>query len=101
MGRGGRNVIGGRQQGRVVSFQVANGLIPRMLCQLRHLWLNQGDDFYILANIALICQAPSFVDGHCQRFSFSFYVLQKIFKALFQPNRNAILTDGITDNYQL
>jgi len=39
--------------------------------------------------------APSFVDGHCQRFSFSFYVLQKIFKALSQPNRNAILTDGI------
>ncbi|MCG6911438.1 MAG: hypothetical protein LJE94_15120, partial [Deltaproteobacteria bacterium] len=25
--------------------------------------------------------ATSFVDGHCQRFSFSFYVLQKIFKA--------------------
>jgi hypothetical protein len=40
--------------------------------------------------------ATSFVDGHCQRFSFSFYVLQKIFKALSQPNRNAILTDGIT-----
>jgi hypothetical protein len=40
--------------------------------------------------------APSFVDGHCQHFSFSFYVLQKIFKALSQPNRNAILTDGIT-----
>jgi hypothetical protein len=37
----------------------------------------------------------SFVDGHCQRFSFSFYVLQKIFKALSQLNRNAILTDGI------
>ena len=40
--------------------------------------------------------APSFVDGHCQRFSFSFYVWQKIFKALSQPNRNAILTDGLT-----
>jgi hypothetical protein len=41
--------------------------------------------------------APSFVDGHCQRFSFSFYVWQKIFKSLSQPDRNAILTDGISD----
>jgi hypothetical protein len=55
-------------------------------------WTNDETGSLLLRRLKL---APSFVDGHCQRFSFSFYVLQKIFKALSPPNGKAILTDGI------